>query len=76
MKENSPIVDVVVIGAGPAGIGAASILKQKGLNVQILEARERIGGRAFTVHDYGLPLDLGAQWFHYHEENNPMFTWA
>jgi monoamine oxidase len=33
MKENSPIVDVVVIGAGPAGIGAASILKKKGLNV-------------------------------------------
>ena len=38
-------VDVAVVGAGPAGLMAAHTLKQKGLSVAVLEARERVGGR-------------------------------
>jgi len=51
-------------------------LKEAGKEVLILEARDRIGGRAYTIYDYGAPIDLGCQWFHYHENHNPMFDWV
>jgi monoamine oxidase len=56
--------DVLVIGAGPAGISAARTLLAAGLSVAVLEARERVGGRAVTVPLRGHPLDLGAHWLH------------
>ncbi|WP_046861629.1 flavin monoamine oxidase family protein [Microvirga massiliensis] len=56
--------DVVVIGAGPAGISAARTLLAAGLSVAVLEARERVGGRAVTVPLRGHPIDLGAHWLH------------
>jgi monoamine oxidase len=56
--------DVVIIGAGSAGIGAARSLLGAGLTVAVLEARDRIGGRAFTRSFRGHPVDLGAHWLH------------
>ena len=56
--------DVVVIGAGAAGIAAARTLMERGLAVAVLEARDRVGGRAVTVALRGHPIDLGAHWLH------------
>ena len=56
--------DVIIIGAGSAGIAAARSLIAHGLTVTILEARDRIGGRALTQSFKGHPLDLGAHWLH------------
>lgn len=56
--------DVVVVGAGIAGLGATSALTAAGLRVQCLEARDRVGGRLLSVPaDGGGRLDLGASWF-------------
>ncbi|MBO1073165.1 flavin monoamine oxidase family protein [Roseomonas marmotae] len=58
-------VDVLVVGAGAAGIAAARALRQAGLTCQVLEARERAGGRAATDSvTLGAPFDLGATWLH------------
>jgi monoamine oxidase len=56
--------DVVVIGAGAAGIAAARLLVAAGIAVTVLEARPRIGGRTVTVPLRGHPVDLGAHWLH------------
>ncbi|MFT6397933.1 MAG: monoamine oxidase [Bradymonadia bacterium] len=55
---------VAVIGAGMAGLTAASRLSEAGLVVTVWEARDRIGGRLHTDASLGLPLDLGASWIH------------
>jgi monoamine oxidase len=56
-------VDVVVVGAGYAGLTAARALVARGRDVCVLEARARAGGRIYTEHmDDGTPLDLGGQW--------------
>jgi monoamine oxidase len=61
-----PPVDVIVIGAGVAGLAAAGALVEAGQRVLVLEARDRPGGRVLT--DYGLgremPRELGAQMIH------------
>ena len=58
--------DVAVVGAGVAGLAAARELRRRGLAVVVLEARDRIGGRIFTVRDPRLPLpvELGAEFVH------------
>ncbi len=56
--------DVIVVGAGSAGIAAARSLIAHGLTVMILEARDRIGGRTLTRSFKGHPVDLGAHWLH------------
>ncbi|MBF9233272.1 flavin monoamine oxidase family protein [Microvirga alba] len=56
--------DVVIVGAGSAGISAARRLLAAGLSVSMLEARHRIGGRTLTVSLSGHPVDLGAHWLH------------
>jgi monoamine oxidase len=58
--------DVVVIGAGAAGLAALRELDEAGLRVIVLEARDRVGGRVYTVHDRlsALPLELGAEFVH------------
>lgn len=64
--------DVVIVGAGPAGLAAAGVLLDSGLNVLHLEARDRIGGRTWTGsigrHD---GVDFGAHWLHA-KRSNPM----
>src|SRR5215204_3392957 len=62
-------VDAIVIGAGAAGVAAARRLQGAKLSVLVVEARGRIGGRAWTVQDSGLPLDLGCGWLHSADEN-------
>ena len=56
-------VDVVVVGAGVAGLAAARELSGQGVRIVVLEARGRIGGRIHTVDDPGepLPVELGAE---------------
>src|SRR5829696_1261765 len=56
--------DVVIVGAGAAGIAAARRLLADGMSVAVLEARRRVGGRAVTVSLRGHPVDLGAHWLH------------
>jgi len=56
--------DVIIIGAGMAGLAAARLLRQDDYSVLILEARDRIGGRIWTDNSLGMPLDMGASWIH------------
>jgi monoamine oxidase len=59
------VLPVVVIGAGAAGLSAAATLLPANESVTVLEARDRVGGRAHTVTSRGgHPVDLGCQWFH------------
>ena len=60
---NGPF-DVAVVGAGLAGLTAANVLVAAGKRVVVLEARTRIGGRAFTENNFVVPVDLGDQFFH------------
>ncbi len=57
-------IDVVIIGAGGAGLTAALELQAAGLRALVLEARDRIGGRAFTDTSLGIPWDRGCSWLH------------
>lgn len=56
--------DVLVIGAGMAGLAAARELSRAGLRILVLEARDRLGGRIFTDHSSGFPVELGAEFVH------------
>ena len=58
--------DVVVVGAGVAGLAAAGELGRRGFTVTLLEARERLGGRVWTVRPAGwpTPVELGAEFVH------------
>jgi monoamine oxidase len=64
MTENS--WDVVIIGAGVAGLTAARALAEAGRSVLLLEARDRVGGRVWTRHeiDTTAPVELGAEFIH------------
>jgi monoamine oxidase len=68
---------VIVIGAGLAGMTSAQLLLDNGFDVQVLEARNRIGGRLWTSSDIfsfngqGVPIDVGASWIH-GDRNQPL----
>jgi phytoene dehydrogenase-like protein len=62
---------VIVVGAGVAGLAAARTLRDHGAEVTVLEARDRIGGRVWTVDG----VDLGAHWIH-GTEGNPVAALA
>jgi len=69
-------VDVVIIGAGSAGLAAAKTVRAAGLTFKVLEAMDRIGGRAFTSSQhFGVPFDIGCAWLHA-ADRNPYFPEA
>lgn len=69
-------VDVVVVGAGCAGLAAAKRLSDAGLSFRVVEAMDRIGGRAWTTTtDFGVPFDIGCAWLHA-ADRNPFFPEA
>jgi monoamine oxidase len=62
-------VDIAILGAGAAGLSAALALTAAPASFAVLEARDRVGGRAVTVDIGGMPLDLGAHWLHSGDRN-------
>jgi monoamine oxidase len=69
-------VDVVIIGAGAAGLGAARALGDSGKSYVVLEAMSRSGGRAWTdTETFGVPVDWGCHWLH-SASINPMRQYA
>ncbi|MCJ2040814.1 FAD-dependent oxidoreductase [Methylobacterium sp. J-059] len=61
--------DVIIVGGGAAGIGAARRLTAQGSSTLLLEASPRLGGRAHTQDLGGYPLDLGCEWLHSGDRN-------
>ena len=71
-----PDVDVVIVGAGCAGLAAAKRLRAAGHSFRVVEAMDRIGGRAWTTTtDFGIPFDIGCAWLHA-ADRNPFFPEA
>jgi monoamine oxidase len=63
-------VEVVIVGGGAAGVAAGRRLREAGIDALIVEARPRLGGRAWTVADgHGHALDLGCGWLHSADRN-------
>src|SRR4051794_16704648 len=58
--------DIIIIGAGAAGLAAARELSHDGLRILILEARGRIGGRLYSIRDplEDYPIELGGEFIH------------
>ncbi|HXV41870.1 MAG TPA: FAD-dependent oxidoreductase, partial [Anaerolineae bacterium] len=57
--------EIIVVGAGAAGLGAARALQDDGFEVILLEGRNRLGGRVWTDRSWpGTALDLGGSWIH------------
>ena len=84
---NSGKVQVLIIGAGAAGLGAANQAIKQGLSVKVIEARNRLGGRVNTDNLGEYKVDLGASWIHgigpgcgeeeeWENKENPIYTIA
>ncbi|MFK8057620.1 MAG: flavin monoamine oxidase family protein [Saprospiraceae bacterium] len=66
MKETSSTLDLLIIGAGLTGLTLAYQLRDSGLRIRILEARDRLGGRIHTTSPTAAlpPQEMGATWLH------------
>ena len=63
-------IDTLVIGAGAAGLAAARQLQAAGQSVLVLEAAQRVGGRAWTDSTtFSVPIDRGCAWLHQADRN-------
>lgn len=62
MTRTAARSDVVVVGAGLAGLAAARELEAAGVSVAVIEASPRVGGRVLTDHAHGVPIEMGGQW--------------
>src|SRR3954471_1926972 len=70
MNSLPSTVDVAIIGAGAAGLGAANALKGSGLSIIVLEARDRVGGRPHTKQAAPyIVFDVGCGWLHSADKN-------
>src|SRR5579872_3380674 len=68
--------DIVVVGAGAAGIAAARRIQAANRKVIVVEADSRLGGRCWTdVTTFDMPFDRGARWLH-NPDTNPMIKLA
>ena len=56
--------DVIIIGGGAAGLMAAKILSASNKKILLLEAKERLGGRIFSVDNFSFPAEAGAEFIH------------
>ena len=65
---------VVIVGAGPGGLGAAMLAASSGMKVTVLEAKDRVGGRTSTVEHEGFRFDLGPTFFLYPEALRSLFS--
>jgi monoamine oxidase len=71
--------EVIVVGAGVAGIAAGQKLNELGVRAVVLEARDRIGGRCYCDNSFPAPLDFGGQFFQqvvpnvFGGTNNPLY---
>jgi len=73
-SANTP--DVIIVGAGTAGLSAARTLGEAGFTYKVIEARDRIGGRAYTeTATFGVPYDRGGHWLH-DSDVNPWIAYA
>lgn len=72
-KMAGAVYDSIIIGAGWSGAVAARELAKEGHKVLVLEARDRVGGRAKTwlSGDGGIKVDVGCSWIHGYKEGNP-----
>lgn len=60
----------MVVGGGAAGIAAARRLHDSGIDCVLVEARQRLGGRAWTIgNEAAFPIDLGCGWLHSADRN-------
>ena len=65
MSLSSSSPDVVIVGAGTAGLSAAKTLKKFGYSVVVLEAAAFVGGRCITDNStFKIPFDVGGSWLH------------
>ena len=62
-------IDVAIVGAGAAGVAAATRLTKAGVAAVMIEARDRVGGRAHTIPAAGDVIDLGCEWLHSADKN-------
>ena len=72
--ESQP--QIIIIGAGMAGIGASITLTKKKIPHIILEARDRVGGRIYADEFEGVKVEMGASFIHYPKYNNAIHDYV
>lgn len=69
-SSNFKLENIIIIGAGLSGLHLAYLLKKKGIEAKIIEARPRLGGRIYSKSENGnTPIELGATWVWRHHQN-------